>query len=49
MTSFWNYGAESFQGGYDTRQYTYRNGETIIGAVSKSDWKVIGHTHGQIP
>lgn len=21
----------------------------LLGAVSKSDWKVIGHTHGQIP
>ncbi|MPN41026.1 hypothetical protein SDC9_188566 [bioreactor metagenome] len=32
-----------------TTTYMYPNGERIIGAVSKSDRKLIGHIHGQRP
>lgn len=32
-----------------TGTYVYPNGERIIGAVSKSDRKLIGHIHGQRP
>lgn len=35
--------------GQGTGQYTYGNGDTITGDISKSDRKAIGHTHGQIP
>ena len=35
--------------GNGTGVYTYGNGAPIRGAVSKSDRKAIGHTHGQIP
>ena len=35
--------------GNGTGVYTYGNGAPIKGAVSKSDRKAIGHTHGQIP